>query len=217
MHHHERTAAAGAFEDFEQLTVVQHQVVVGHENLERAVAVLDQRRQFLPEHARRRVRDDEVEPVIRQALAVGLFVILHDAGPQTGAARLQRERQDGRVAAGDCGAGAGQEIVRHFRAAEGRLREMHMAVDAAGHHDEAGGVDLARRSLDALGNGGDAALPHADVGAEGVARGGDGAAADGEIKVRHDDLRRRSGPTRRIPRAVAFNFFACHGISTRPA
>jgi hypothetical protein len=84
---------------------------------------------------------------------------------------------------------------------------MHMAVDAPGHHDKAGGVDLARRSLDALGNGGDAAAPHADVGAEGVARGGDGAAADGEIKVRHDGLRRRSGPNAGGSRARSLSIF----------
>jgi 5-methylthioadenosine/S-adenosylhomocysteine deaminase len=108
------------------------------------------------------------------------------------ALRLQREWQDGRVAAGDRRTRAGEKIVGHFQAGRGRLGEMHVAVDAARHHDQAGCVDLPRRTRDALGNGGDASFAHGDVGAIGVARGGDGDATNGDIIVRHVDL--RSGP-----------------------
>ena len=66
---------------------------------------------------------------------------------------------------------------------------MHMAVDAARHHQEAGGIDLACRALDAVGDGDDAARPHADVGADRIARRDHGAAADREIIVGHDGLR----------------------------
>ncbi len=134
MDHHQGTAAAGAFEHFEQLPIVQNQVVIGHEDLERAVAVVDQRRQFLAEHAGGRIGDDQVETVIGEALAVGLLVVLHDACAQARAPRLQRERQHRRIAARDRGTRAGEKIVRHLRAAEGSLREVHVAVDAARHH-----------------------------------------------------------------------------------
>jgi len=62
---------------------------------------------------------------------------------------------------------------------------MHVTVDAARHDAQAGGVDLARRAFDALGNGDDAAAADADVGAEGVARGGYRAAADRKVVISH--------------------------------
>jgi len=39
-----------------------------------------------------------------------------------------------RLAPRGCSARAGEKIVRHLRAAEGSLREVHVAVDAARHH-----------------------------------------------------------------------------------
>ncbi len=61
MHHHQRLLAAGHFEHLEQLLVAQNQVVIGHEDLEGRVAVLDERRQFLTENDRRRVGYDEMK------------------------------------------------------------------------------------------------------------------------------------------------------------
>src|SRR5262249_16190512 len=140
---------------------------------------------LLAEHAWRRIGDDEMKAVVGEALAVGFLVIIHHARAQTRAARLQRERQYGGVAAGDRRARAGEEIVRHLGPAERRLGEMHVAVDPAWHHAQPGGVDLARGAFDAVGNSDDAAGTHADVGTERVARGGDGAAADREVIIGH--------------------------------
>ncbi len=49
--------------------VGQRQALIGHEHLERGVAVMDQRRQFLAEHLLGRVRDDEMERDVDVALA----------------------------------------------------------------------------------------------------------------------------------------------------
>ena len=79
MHHHERAGLARDAHHVEHLQVGQRHALIGHEHLERGVAVLDQRRQFLAEHAVGRVRDDEVERDVDVAIAVGLGVIvLHD-------------------------------------------------------------------------------------------------------------------------------------------
>ena len=41
-----------------------------------------------------------------------------------------------------------------------------MAVDAAGHHQQAGGVDLARALVELVGDGDDPPVANADVGAD---------------------------------------------------
>jgi hypothetical protein len=53
-----------------------------------------------------------------------------------------------------------------------------VAVDAAGQHPAAGGVDLLPRLRQAAGEGGDGAAPHADVAVEDVRRGRDVRVAD---------------------------------------
>jgi hypothetical protein len=76
MHHHQRAGLARDAHDVEHLHVGQRHAVIGHEHLERRVAVLHQRRQLLPEHAIGRVRDDQVERDVDVAIAVRLGVIL---------------------------------------------------------------------------------------------------------------------------------------------
>ena len=80
MHHHERLLAPGHFENLEQLFVAQNQIVVGHEDLEGGVAVLDQRRQFLTENDRRRVGNDEMKRRVDVEFAFGEFSVRLDAG-----------------------------------------------------------------------------------------------------------------------------------------
>ena len=48
--HDERAGAPGAVHGGEDLGVVQPEALIGHEDLEGGVAVLDERRQFLAEH-----------------------------------------------------------------------------------------------------------------------------------------------------------------------
>ena len=76
MHHHERAGLARDAHHVEHLEVGERQAVIGHEHLERGVAVLDQRRQLLAEHGVGRVRDDQVERDIDVAMPVRLGVIV---------------------------------------------------------------------------------------------------------------------------------------------
>ena len=101
---------------------------------------------------------------------------------------LQREGQDHGVAAGRGRARGRSKIVGHHDVGPGRLRDMDVAVDAARQRQQARRVDLPRRALNAVGDADDAAVANADIGAEFVAGRHDGAAADGEIELRHSEL-----------------------------
>ncbi len=65
------------------------------------------------------------------------------------------------------------------------LRNMDVAVDAAGQCQQARRIDLPGRPLDAVGDAHDAAITNADIGPEFVAGRHDGAAADGEVELCH--------------------------------
>ena len=113
MDHHQRLLASRDLEDLQQLPVAENKIVIGHEHLEGGVAVLDQRRQFLAEHDRRRIGDDQMKGGVDVAFAFGQFAILLDTGPQRRAFLLQRKGKDHGVAAGRGRAGGGSEIVGH--------------------------------------------------------------------------------------------------------
>src|SRR5882757_4395692 len=82
MHHHECLLAAGNLENLEQLLVTQNQIVIGHEDFEGSIAVLDERWQLLAENNRRRVGYNEVKRCVDVAFAFGEFPVLLDAGAQ---------------------------------------------------------------------------------------------------------------------------------------
>ena len=65
---------------------------------------------------------------------------------------------------------------------------MDVAVDAARHDQQAGGVDHARPVGQLVGDGDDLAAAHADVGAECVGRGHHLAAADDQFELAHRRL-----------------------------
>src|SRR5580704_6767584 len=62
---------------------------------------------------------------------------------------------------------------------------MHVAVDAARKHQQPGGVDLARGSLDLGGDRDDASRPDADIRAKCVGSRDNGAATNSKIQHRH--------------------------------
>src|SRR3954447_13954 len=188
MDHHQRLLAARDLEDLEQLLVTEHEVVIGHEYLERGVAVLDQGRQLLPEHDRGRIGDDEMERGVDITLAFGELVVVLDAGPQGRAFLLKRKREDHGIAAGGCRTGRRGEVVGHHHVGAGGLRDVDMAVDPAGQRQQACCVDLARCAFEMIGNADDAAVANADIGAELVAGRHDDAAANSEIELRHRNL-----------------------------
>jgi hypothetical protein len=72
MDHNEGALAPGHVEDLQHLAVVQLEVIIGHEDLERGIAVLDQRRQVLTQRLLVRVRHDQVEAVVYQAFALAV-------------------------------------------------------------------------------------------------------------------------------------------------
>ena len=61
MDHHQRLLAARAFEHLQQLPVVQHHVVIGHEDLERGVAVPTSAGSSCPSTDGRRIGDDQMK------------------------------------------------------------------------------------------------------------------------------------------------------------
>jgi thiosulfate/3-mercaptopyruvate sulfurtransferase len=122
-----------------------------------------------------------------EAFVARLVVIVRNACLERRAARLQRERDNRRIAADRSAAGAALEVVGHNDARTARLIEMHMAVDSAGQHEPAGGVDLGTSALDRLGQLHDDAILDADITSGDVGGGHHGATANGEIE-RHGRL-----------------------------
>jgi hypothetical protein len=82
MDHDERLLAASNIEHFQQLFVVENEIVVGHEDLERGIAVAHQRRQFLPKHDRGRIGNDQVKRGVDIAFAFREFAVILHAGPE---------------------------------------------------------------------------------------------------------------------------------------
>ena len=181
--HHQRAGLARHGHDVEHLHVGEREPLIGHEHLERGVAVVDQRRQLLAEHAVGGVGDDQVERHVDVALAVGLGVILLHHLAQAFALLLHGERQHHGVAAEGRGAGAGGEVVGHDDAGAGRLGEMNVAVDAAGQDQFALRIDDLPCVAEVRAERRDAAAGDADVALEGVGSGGDRAAADDGVEA----------------------------------
>ena len=67
VHAHHRAVVARGLQHVEQLLVVDLEPVVGHEHLQRGVAGLHQRRDFLLQHLLARVGEDHVERVVDHA------------------------------------------------------------------------------------------------------------------------------------------------------
>src|SRR5262249_5240077 len=81
------------------------------------------------------------------------------------------------------------KVVGHHDVRALGLGDVDVAVDAAGQRQQPCRVDLTRRALDTVGNADDTAVANADIGAKLVAGRHDGAAANGEIELRHWYLR----------------------------
>ena len=182
VHHDERAGLARHAHDVEHFQVGQRQPLVGHEHLERGVAVVDQRRQLLAEHALGRVGDDEMERDVDVAMAVGLGVIMLHHLAQAFALLLHGERQHHGVAAERGGAGAGGEVVGHDDAGAGRLGDVDVAVDAAGQHQQAARIDDVGRIAEIFAERRDPPAADADVALKRVGRGCDRAAADDGVE-----------------------------------
>lgn len=178
----EGAATAGKRQHLERLRVIQHDVVIGEENLERTMSLLDQSRQFV-QHGRRGVRDDHVEGIVDQRLPGPAMIVAQISGDRA-ALDLRAERDDGRRAArcgGSRGAGEGVCVVD---VAGRRLLDMAVCVDAAGQHVAPTRIDLVASRPEIAAEGDDLAVADGDVRSEDVARGGDGSSPDHQIEFR---------------------------------
>ena len=170
----------------EDLGVGELERVVGHVDLDRRVAVAEQRRQLLAQHLRGGVGDDQVERVVDGAAPVRPLVVVGHRPAQRLALELAHEGHDGGVAAAGGGDGAGAEVVGGAGTGLRRgLVEVHVAVDAAGQDEHAGGIQLLLAALERFAERGDASVPNADVGGEAVGGGHHGASPDNQIEAAH--------------------------------
>jgi hypothetical protein len=75
MHHDECAGLARHAHHIEHFDVGEREAFIGHEHLERGVAVFHKRRQFLTEHGIAGVGDDQMEGDVDIAAALGLGMI----------------------------------------------------------------------------------------------------------------------------------------------
>ncbi len=189
MHHHQRTLAPRQRQDVEHLVVADLHGVVGHVDLERSVAVLDQRRQVLAQRLWAGIGDDEVEGVVDHGLGRRRLVIVVDHLAQRHAAMLGGKRNDGRRPAERRRHRARIEIVGAHHAHAGLLLDMHMAVDAARKDELVAGIDLARRGAFQAGlDGGDAPVPDPNVSLGLAIFGDDLCVTNDQVVVSHSPL-----------------------------
>ena len=126
-----------------------------------------------------------MERDVDETMAIGLGVIIPHDVAQALAFLLHGKGQDERIAPECRGARRRREIVGHDNAGSGRLRDMHMAVDAAGQDKLAGRVNDVRGGAKIVAKGGYLAAGDADIAGEGIRCGCNRAAADNRVE-RHD-------------------------------
>ena len=185
VHHHQRAGFPRGRENLQHLDVGQRQVLVGHEHLERGVAVIDHGRQFLAQHLRCGIGNDEMEADVDETAPLRFGVIGIERGAQALPLLLHAERHHQRVAAERRGPGAAFEVVGHDDAGAAGLCEMHVAVDAARHDQTAAGVDDLRGVAQILAEHDDAAIADADIAFDRVGGRDHGSAADHHVELRH--------------------------------
>jgi hypothetical protein len=175
----------GEGQHVEHLTVVELQGVVGQVDLEGGIAVADEGRQLLTQDLLRRVRHDQVEGVIHIGLAFGPRVVVRDHLPQRLAPVLGGEGDDAGGSAAHGRAGTGLEVVRRVEARRAELGDVAVAVDAAGQHQLAAGVDYLLGARQILRQGDDPPVRDADVGPDSIGRRRDRSALDDQVVGRH--------------------------------
>ena len=185
MDHHQRALVSCQREHVKDLAVAQLERVVGHIDLERCVAVADERGQLLTQDLRGRIGDDKVKRVIDEGLAIGAAMVVGDRFAEALALHLGRERHQRRRPAACRRPRSAGEVVGHNRLVPGRLVEMAVRIDPAGQHQETICVDFASAGWKINGECGDPAVAHSDVGSEHVGGGGCRPSADNEIELRH--------------------------------
>ncbi|MDT4821390.1 hypothetical protein FQZ97_545680 [compost metagenome] len=183
---HRQCAFAGSDGEYiQQLPVVQFQLVVGHEDLERGNAGADQFRKIAVQGLGRGIRDDQVIAIVDDGLLGGRGCVGVGHLAQGLAAVLRGEGHDGGIAAVGRGDRRAVPVVGTQHAHAGELFHMAMAVDSARHHQPAGCVNGAPACRKRCGNRGNHTVRNADVADEvGLGR-YDAAIVQGQIEVCH--------------------------------
>ena len=185
-------------QNIEQGFVVDLQPVVGHEDLDRAMPLLHQRRNVMGQRFHRRIGDDHMEGVIDHRALLGERVIVAHHPRQMHADMLGRKADDrGRAAESRRGGRAFKGVGVHDTRRR-QLLDMGVAVDAAGQHQLVTCIDLAAAGRQITADGGDGFTGNADIGLENVGCGRHAAAADHEVieGFGHQILRKWQRPSR---------------------
>ncbi|WP_373280306.1 hypothetical protein [Palleronia aestuarii] len=185
VNHRERAVRFRDAEDVEELAVIDLHEIVGHEDLEGGDAPRKSRRQFLGEHLLRRIRDDQVIPVIDDRCPVRAAIVEVERLRHPHATMLRGEGHETRIPPECCGDGAASIIVRGHAACGTFLRDMRMGLDPAREDQPTGRVDHVGR-VEPLPDRGDPSQFDPYICRERIGGGGDLAASNDEVETHHD-------------------------------
>ena len=182
MHHHQSAFAPGGVQHIEHLPVIELELVVGGVDLERGVALADQVGQVVLQGLGRGVRDDQVKAVVDHRFGAGTGVVIAHHFGERHAPMLCGKRDDGGVAPKSGSHRGRVKVVGGHHPVARYLLHMAMAVDAAGQHPMAAGVDVLAARGQAGCQGVDEAVAHTDVGAHAPIGIHHSAISDGQVK-----------------------------------
>jgi hypothetical protein len=134
MHHDHGTLSPRQRQHIENLTVVELEIIVGHVDLEGAVALLDQRRQLLLQYRFGGIGNDHVKGVVDEGLTLATPMIIVYRGAQALALLLGGKGHHRGGATAGRRTRAAEKAVGHHRTIAQRLIQMTMRIDATGQY-----------------------------------------------------------------------------------
>ncbi len=177
----QRAVLPGDRHHVQHLFVEQPHIVVGHEDLDGAVAEFDEPGEVPFERFAAGVRDPQVEGEIGQGAALGESRVIGDDRVQAVPAMLGGERNGGGGAPEGGRAGGGLEGVGVHDAAAGQLLDVAMGIDAARQDELVGGVDFLRASRKIAPEGDDFLAADGHIHGDNALDGADATTANHEI------------------------------------
>ena len=185
MHHHQSAFAPSGVQHIQHLAVIELELVVGGVDLERGVAFADQIGQVVLQGLGCGVRDDQVKAVVDDGLGAGTGVVIAHHFGESHAPMLCGKRDDGGVAPKSGGHRGRVKVVGGHHPIAGYLLHMAVAVDAAGQHPMAAGVNVACARRQIGGQGVDEAISHAHIHAHAPIGIHHSTVANGQVKLGH--------------------------------
>ena len=142
VNHGHGAVGSGQRQQLHDLFVVELHVVVGHVDLERGVALVDQPRQVHLEERLGRVADDQVKSIIDDRFALRAAVVIVHGHLHGHALELAGKGNDGGGATISGGHRAGVEVVSTNRPVASGLIQVAMPIDTTWHDQVARGVNV---------------------------------------------------------------------------